>query len=97
MRKTGCSRLWRPARPGRLSDGRLLPLPAWRRPRLLLGGRGRLPGAGLGLSQGFGARALQLEQAKLHPQLNDGLAFLVNGLVQVVVLDLRGQMQWPVS
>ena len=38
------SRLWRPARPGRLSDGRLLPLPAWRRPRLLLGGRGRLPG-----------------------------------------------------
>lgn len=96
---TSSLRLRRPARPGWLSDGRLLPLPAGRRPRLLLGGRGRgrLPGAGLGLRQGLGARALQLEQTKLHPQLDDGLALLVNGLVQVVVLDLQGQTQWPVS
>lgn len=29
-----------------------------------------------------------LQQAELHPQLDDGLALLVNRLVQVIVLDL---------
>lgn len=75
--------------PGR-SEGRLPAVSAGRRLRGLLASLrlGRTV-AGLLVLGLLGPGTLCLEQAQLHPQLDDGLALLMDGLVQVVVLYLE--------